>query len=453
MATMLAVLVAWCASVLAQPGTAAPPVEAPAPGPVEYITAARAGELPQVLARLNRANSGVLVLDRSLPAGPLPARAADGVRIVDMRYNNALHLIRGNHPRIEGTWMQYAGLKTGLGNNIIISDVITDNTPVENWQGKLVPPISAGDVNSQDYANTHNHYQSLLSEVRNFSDKINGVAFWGDSAALTPGARVWGGFLSARSWPSTPKEYTPEGVATFSPKDFDASLIGLEIDVLNGGLPEGSVSPKVGHGLSKVGLQIVGFGERNTAAIEIRCSETDADKPQADRRGVWKYGIISNKGLSADGTFVCLNQPQAGAGLDLAVTDFRRGAVRLKTTGPGSGVIFNPTAQGDQGELFVDTTAPAPRTTVRIAAGGLVIKSADGQRDLLEITPDGKVLAGGRVLAANEPAHPSAPHAPMIGPKTMLWIAGGLYLALIGAYIHLLSKIRRMNFAPRHAAA
>ncbi|MFC0203451.1 YadA family autotransporter adhesin [Novosphingobium soli] len=100
------------------------------------------------------------------------------------------------------------------------------------------------------------HYQTFLAELISRRADTNAVAFWADAASVVDRGRVWGGFLSARSG--------------FSIPGADSQLIGLEIDVLNGGLP--GVYPNA----SKVGLQIVGFGNPNTNAIEIATETASA---------------------------------------------------------------------------------------------------------------------------------------------------------------------------------
>lgn len=243
-------------------------------------------------------HGGTVIIYPEVGKGPMPVKPNLKTRIVDLRYGGGVSLVRGNHPRLTGMWPQYSGLDTGLRKNIVVSDVVPPDAPLENWKGDAKsanPENKKRAQTSEEFANTHNHYQNVLSEVWSFSSRINAVALWGDSGAFHPGARSWGGFLSARSWPVHWNDYVPPGTADFRDADFDAALVGLEVDVLNGGLPHGSVSPAVGIPLSKVGVQIVGFGKRNTAAIELRSEDTDDHAKQPDeRRGTWHYGLIEH---------------------------------------------------------------------------------------------------------------------------------------------------------------
>ena len=218
----------------------------------------------------------------------------------------------------------------------------------------------------------------MLSEVWAFSPNINAVALWGDSAALYPGVKSWGGFLSARSWPVHWQEYVPAGAPEFKDKNFDAALIGLEVDVLNNGLPHGSVSKTVGIPLSKVGVQIVGFGKRNTAAIEIRSEDTDDAKLSADsRRGTWHYGIIAYNSLNSESTFLYSATPSGKTGADFSLTHYSDSAVKIKSAGSKTGISFN---EYKGGEIF------AQDDTLVLGTGsqGMSVRTPNG-RELLRI--------------------------------------------------------------------
>ena len=103
------------------------------------------------------------------------------------------------HPRDDGYWLQYYPLTTALRKNVVISDVITPDSKWENWAGEEVETHSMESENADNYDDSHNHYQNLLSEVLNFSEGTNAVSIWGDSSAVQNGSKAWGGFFSARS--------------------------------------------------------------------------------------------------------------------------------------------------------------------------------------------------------------------------------------------------------------
>jgi hypothetical protein len=184
------------------------------------------------------------------------------------------------------------------------------------------------------------------------------VALWGDSGALYPGARSWGGFLSARSWPVHWNKYVPASTADFKDEDFDAALVGLEVDVLNNGLPQGSVSKTVGIPLSKVGVQIVGFGKRNTTALELRSEDSDDNGKKSDeRRGVWHYGLIDHNALNSESTFLITTTPEIRTGVDFSKTTFSDSALKIGGAGSHSGVAFNNYSGGEiyaeEGKLYL----------------------------------------------------------------------------------------------------
>jgi hypothetical protein len=334
--------------------------------------------LPVLIERFNK-QGGTIILDPSVKKGPLPARPNHNTRIVDMRYPGGINMVRGNHPRLEGIWPQYSNLNTGLGRNLTITDVLPYDAQVETWKSE---PMRANPANknraqdSHEYSNSHNHYQNLLSEVWAFSPTVNAVSIWGDSGAFYPGTKSWGGFLSARSWPVHWQEYVPSGTPGFEDKDFDAQLVGLEVDVLNGGLDHGTMSKTVGMPLSKSGIQIVGFGKRNTAAIEIRSEDSDDTAKKADeRRGTWHYGIIAYNSLNADSTFLFSATPAGRTGADFSMTDYSDSALKIKSNGPKTGISFNK-YQG--GEIY----AEADRLVARMGKAGLSVVNSEGDEVL-----------------------------------------------------------------------
>ena len=119
-----------------------------------------------------------------------------------VQYPQGLFVCDGVHPRC--TWVdqstypyhQFGGQHVGQMSGV--SDVLENG-----------PPLI--------------HYQTFLTELISQRPDTNAVAFWADAASVVNNGRVWGGFISARSG--------------FSTSGADSQLIGLEIDVLNGGLP------------------------------------------------------------------------------------------------------------------------------------------------------------------------------------------------------------------------
>lgn len=351
------------------------------PGQSLIITEKNEGDLASAITRLNQ-EGGTIIIESGVKKGPMPVPPNQNTRILDLRYPGGINLIRGNHPRLEGIWPQYSGLNTGLGRNLVISDVLPFDAQVESWKGE---PIKANPINphqqqdSKEYSNSHNHYQNLLSEVWAFSPTVNAVALWGDSGAFYPGAKSWGGFLSARSWPVHWKEYVPKGTPGFEDKDFDAQLVGLEVDVLNGGLPYGKVSSTVGTPLAKSGIQVVGFGQKNWSAIELRSEDSDdATKKPEDRRGTWHYGIIAYNSLSEDSTFL-YSATQAGkSGVDLSMTSYSDSAIKIKSEGPKTGLALNDYQGGEffseKGDLVVRMGQQGLRL---VTQGGLEVARID----------------------------------------------------------------------------
>ncbi len=363
-------------------------------GETVIVTQQNQQSLPAIIERFNK-QGGTLILDPGVKKGPMPVRPNHNTRIVDMRYAGGINMVRGNHPRLEGIWPQYSGLNTGLGRNLVVTDVLPYDAKVESWKGEPIRSNPANKNRAQDsheYSNTHNHYQNLLSEVWAFSPNVNAVSIWGDSGAFYPGAKSWGGFLSARSWPVHWQEYVPEGTPGFEDKDFDAQLVGLEVDVLNGGLDHGTTSKKVGMPLSKSGIQIVGFGKKNTAAIEIRSEDSDDVGKRADeRRGTWHYGIIAYNSLDSKSTFLFSATPAGKTGADFSMTDYSDSALKIKSHGPKTGISFNK-YQG--GELYSERD----RLVARMGKEGMSVVSADGD-EVVRIDNSGVIRWAGVKLA------------------------------------------------------
>ena len=369
-------------------------------GPVHTITAENLAALPTLIKTLNHEGRGTLVLTPDVPRGPLPVPLRNGgVRVIDLRYGNGVNVVRGNHPRSEGFWPQYSHLGTGLARNLVLSDVIDNSTPLENWKSEPAQPAPIEYTDPYAYASSHNHYQNLLSEVWSFSNRLNAVAIWGDSGAFAPRAAAWGGFFSARSWPVHWQQYVPPGTPPFKDEEFDAALVGVEIDVLNAGCDAGTVSPLFNVSLQKIGCQIVGFGKRNGVAVEVRCEDTDIPRDQLrtpERRGAWNCGIFLHDALHKDSTVLLTSDEQIARGIDLGRTRCTDGALRLRTDTPGTGIVCN---DGNAGEIYGDADG---QLTLRAGAGGLQILSP-ARRATFRVDEHGAVHLDGDVYLAGRP--------------------------------------------------
>ncbi|CAM4471074.1 hypothetical protein [Paenibacillus tarimensis] len=316
----------------------------------------------------------------------------------DSSVANQITVNKANHPRNEGIWPQYTGLDTALRSNWILTDVIEPDSQFENWKGETVKSHDLSNQNPNNYDSVHNHYQNFLSEVWNFKPGTNAVAIWGDSAAIADGSKAWGGFFSARSnYKSFTenelyKKYIPNGV-DFSKynENYDAQLVGIEIDVLNDGKP--GIYPNK----AKTGLQIVGFGKPNSMAIEVRSEDTDKDVEE--RRGVWESGIYFKNSMAPYGRLVVADFDQSKMGFDFRKALFTEGIMQAKTDGVGTGIILN---EGKSGELYGGTRwkgdeNPENWLTLRAGEGGLRVVSQDDTTELLSIDNHGGIYLNGDV--------------------------------------------------------
>lgn len=316
--------------------------------------------------------------------------------------NEVLHEVnvRGNHPRTEGIWTQYEGLDTALRGNVFLTDVIEPNSQFYNWQGKPVTAHNLTNQNADNYDSIHNHYQNFLSEVWNFKPNTNAVSIWGDSAAIAQGAKAWGAFFSARSYYKAfaengkYKDLAPAGTDfSFNPDDYDNQLVGVEIDVLNGGKP--GIYPNK----SKVGLQIVGFGNPNSMAVEVRSEDTDKDLPAEKRRGVWESGIYFKNSLASYGRLVVADFDTAKMGFDFRRSLFREGIMQARSEGVGTGIILN---EGKSGEIYGgmrwDKTADKHNwISIRNGEGGTRIVTNDNTKEILAVDNNNGVYINGDV--------------------------------------------------------
>ena len=346
-----------------------------------------ANEVQQMLDEIHASGGGLCIILPNVEKGPIFENCPSSVNVVDFRYGGTPSILKGNHPRKEGIWTQYSHLETGLARNVVIADTISNETPIQNWRSEphsMQPAPYGESLTSENYRHQHNHYQNLLSEVFNFSDSLNAVAIWGDSGAFVPGAKSWGGFFSARSWPVKWDSYTPAGADNYTDDNFDAALVGVEVDVLNSGRDWDDPSPLLKTSMAKVGVQIVGFGKRNTAAVEIRTEDSDdPSKTSSDRKGAWKWGMIVRNALHEDSTLIHCENGKIKRGLDMSMSTFTDGAVLITSAGPKSGITFD---QGSSGEIYSEEDGTL---VVKGGANGVRIELQQGE--FFSISSDGSI--------------------------------------------------------------
>lgn len=309
--------------------------------------------------------------------------------------------IHAKHIRSDGVWPQYYGLGTRLRGNVFFSDIISPDDPWTDWQGNRVNVVDLAQQTPENYHDTHNHYQNVMSEVWNFTPHTNGIAFWGDASAIADQSAAWGGFVSARSSylrhtgapGSKFEEAFPPGLNEHvAREDFDCQLTGLEVDVINSGKP-GVMGNKAKHGIT-----IVGFGNPNSHAVSVICENFDCAEPQ--RRGQFEAGLYYQNSIHPDyGRLVVADFDRARIGLDFRGAVFREGAAQFRTVNPGSGIVFNG---GKGGEVYAQAQSAQEQEesclTIRAGKGGLRILDHSGERELLSIDAQGRIVLSGEVV-------------------------------------------------------
>lgn len=236
-------------------------------------------------------------------------------------------------------------------------------------------------------------------------------------------------------------KYIPEDVTLeYNEKTYDTQLIGVEIDVLNDGLP--GVMPN----MSKTGLQIVGFGNPNSMAIEIRSEDTDKNVLDEERRGLFESGIYFKNSLAPYGRLMVSDLNNARIGLDLNKTLFSEGAFKLNSQQVGTGVIFNDGVSGEiyGGKRWSETTDPNDWLTLRAGTGGIRIVSNDNTKELLAVDNYGGIYLNGDLYVNNEKVQDKQKLLTM--PKAI--VNGFFYLMLLSSLamnLWCVKKIKSMN--------
>jgi hypothetical protein len=144
--------------------------------------------------------------------------------------------------------------------------------------------------------------------------------------------------------------------------------------------------------MAKIGVQIVGFGKRNTAAIEIRTEDSDdpANTPET-RRGAWEWGIIARNCLHPDSTVLYSENGLVKRGIDFGKTSFTEGAFVISGRGSGSGIVFD---EGDSGQIYSNGEG---NMTVRIGRG---LRIEISNEEYIDISNDLSISISSRLKTA-----------------------------------------------------
>ena len=163
--------------------------------------------------------------------------------------------------------------------------------------------------------------------------------------------------------------------------------------MLNGGKP--GVFPNK----SKVGLQVVGFGNPNSMAMEVRSEDTDKDVPAEKRRGVWESGIYFKNSIADYGRLIVADFDKAKMGFDFRKSLFREGIMQARSEGVGTGIILN---EGKSGEIYGglrwnESDDKRNWISIRNGQGGARIVSNDNTKEIFAVDNDGGVYINGDV--------------------------------------------------------
>lgn len=314
---------------------------------------------------------------------------------------DAPSFVRNGYPREKNIWRQYYGMSTRLRGRIYFSDILLPTDSWQSYNGTKTNLVDLACQTPENYHQTHNHYQNILSEVLNFAPHSNAIPIWGDGSALASGSAAWGAFASARSAyiePNDPKyehlkNSIPDGFVNVPHEDFDCALYGLEVDVLNAGKP-GIYPNKAKHG-----VQIVGFGNPNSHAISVICENFDCAPEQ--RKGQFEAGLYFQQSIHPDyGRVVVGHFDKAQIGIDFRQPVFDWGAIQLNAPKPNSGIMFS---EGRGGELYAGKRWPdgedTPKwMTIRIGEEGLRIVSHDSMREILAVDQHGGIYLNGDIF-------------------------------------------------------
>lgn len=306
--------------------------------------------------------------------------------------------IKGDHPLKDGLNIWFYGLDTALRGNIYFADVVDEKSKFFNYKGDSVDIHSKESETAIDYENTHNHYQNLFVQTMNKVKNVNAVSIWGDSTSIGDGAKSWGGFFSARSMCKGLEVGAP-GEKYGSPdltscKGVDNQLIGIEIDVLN------SSKPGVFPNMSKTGLQVVGFGNPNSMAVEVRTEDTDRVQPGKAPRGAFEAGFYMKNSLQPEyGRMIVADFDKAKMGLDFRKPVFTEGAMRFNSQGVGTGLVVNDGASGEiyGGLRWPDFADKKGWLSARLGDGGFRVVSNDNTKELVAIDNFGGIYLNGDV--------------------------------------------------------
>ncbi|HHS7808260.1 hypothetical protein [Pseudomonas sp. MWU12-3103b] len=311
--------------------------------------------------------------------------------------------IKGAHPLKDNLNIWYYGFDTALGGNIYFADVLDKDSKFFNYKGDPVSLHSKANDTSGSYEDTHNHYQNLFVQTINKVSNLNTVSVWGDSTSVVDGAKSWGGLFSARSMcdgfqkgGAAEKYGSPD---LFTCDGNDNQLIGIEIDVLN------NSKPGVFPNMSKTGLQVVGFGNPNSMAVEVRTEDTDRIQPGKAPRGAFEAGFYMKNSIQPKyGRMIVADFDRAKMGIDFRKPVFSEGAMQFNTQGVGTGLVANGGVSGEiyggrRWDGFADSKG---WLSVRAGDGGFRVVSNDNTNELMAIDNYGGIYLNGDVYVNGE---------------------------------------------------